>query len=209
MLIPLLAVLALPPLAGDQTRPGAAVVVGAPDECVRAEAVQVWSITRDPAVPPAGPAEVFRLNTWLRADGGPLSVYLVFVTGEKATGECRWTFSGLPPGDYVALLLSSRGSWGSQSFSVQSGDSTAVAIPAPEVTLTGRVSRNGTSPGQTNVRVTGFPFSRPAVTTVTDSDGLYAVTLDRAGLYRIEANRIGAVEAALADGSNVVDIAGP
>jgi hypothetical protein len=59
------------------------------------------------------------------------------------------------------------------------------------------------------VRITSFPFARPAVVVVTDDEGRYAATLDRAGLHRVEAYSVGVVERELASGTNVVDISTP
>jgi hypothetical protein len=77
------------------------------------------------------------------------------------------------------------------------------------VTLTGQILQRGTPASRVNLRVIAFPFGRPAVTAVTDTDGRYSVTLDRPGLYRVEAHRVGAAEATLEAGSNVLNVTGP
>lgn len=177
-----------------------------PAECARATSVQVWSITRAPVPPPPGPAEVFSVKTWLSAGGGPLWVSVAFVDGQTMNGACRWTFTTPAPGDYVAILTGAHGSGGSKTFSMLAGEPTAVTIAAPVVTLTGQVRRGGAPAGRVNLRVIAFPFGRPAVTAVSDPAGRYDVTLDRPGLYRVEAHRVGAAEATLEAGPNILDV---
>lgn len=189
--------------------PAALTVAASPAECARATSVQVWSITRAPASPPPGPAETFTVKTWLSAAGGPLWVSVAFVDGRKVNDDCRWMFNTIAAGDYVALLAGNNGSGGSQAFSVRSGEPAVVTIAAPTVTLTGQVLQRGLPPGRVILRVIAFPFGRPAVTTVTDTQGRYSVTLDRPGLYRIEAPGVGAAEATLKAGPNVLDVTGP
>jgi hypothetical protein len=189
--------------------PAALTIAAAPAECARAASVQVWSVTRAPASPPPGPAETFTVKTWLSAGGGPLWVSVAFVDGQKMNDDCRWTFDAIAAGDYVALLAGTHGSGGSQAFSVRSGEPTVVTIAPPTVNLTGQVLQRGTPAGRVNLRVIAFPFGRPAVTAVTDTEGRYSVTLDRPGLYRVEAHRVGAAEATLEVGPNVLDVTGP
>jgi hypothetical protein len=189
--------------------PAALTIAAAPAECARAASVQVWSITRAPATPPPGPAEVFTLKTWLSAGGGPLWVSVAFVDGQKMNDDCRWTFDTPTPGDYVAVIVGAHGSGGSQAFSIRSGEPTSVTIRPPVVTLTGQVQRGGKPAGLVNLRVIAFPFGRPAVTAVTDTEGRYSVTIDRPGLYRVEADRVGAAEATLGAGPNVLNVTGP
>jgi hypothetical protein len=188
--------------------PAVLTIAASPAECARAASVQVWSVTRAPVPPPPGPAEVFTVKTWLSAGGGPLWVSVAFVDGQKMNSDCRWTFDAIAPGDYVALLAGAHGSGGSQPFSIRSGEQTVVTIAAPIVTLTGQVLQRGTT-GRVNLRIIAFPFGRPAVTAVTDTEGRYSVTLDHPGLYRIEAHRVGAAEATLEAGPNVLDLTGP
>lgn len=178
-------------------------------ECARATSVQIWSITRAPVPPPPGPAEVFTVKTWLSAGGGPLWVSVAFVDGQKMNDDCRWTFATPAPGDYVAVLTAAHGSGGSQTFSVRAAESASVVIRAPTVTLTGQVQRGGVGAGRVNLRVIAFPFGRPAVTAVTDTDGRFSVTLDRPGLYRVEAHHVGAAEATLEAGPNVLNVTAP
>jgi len=188
---------------------GSADVSASVAECARASSVQVWSITRAPHQPPPGPAEMYNVKTWLSASGGPLWVTVAFVDGRQMNDDCRWTFDTLGPGEYVALITAAHGSEGSQTFSIRSAESINVAIPPSSVTLSGQVRRSDAPAGRVNLRVIPFPFTRPAIVTVTDAEGRYTITLDRPGLHRVEASQIGAAEATLDAGTNVLDVRGP
>ena len=194
-------------LQGAPTPGNTVTVTASPAGCAAATSVQLWAVTLN-AAPPSGPTEAFQLLTHLAPDGGPLRVSLTFTTGRTIEpGSCQWTFDRLFPSEYVALLAGPGGSGGSQTFHVPAD--TTVALPAPEVTLLGRVLREGAPRARVQVRITSFPFARPAVVVVTDENGRYVATLDRAGLHRVEGYGVGVVERELSGGTNVVDLISP
>lgn len=182
-------------------------VAASPASCAAATSVQVWAVTLNTA-PPPGPTETLRVMTQLGPRGGPLHESVTFVSGRAIdAGICRWTFHQLPPGDYVAVLVGPTGSGGSQALRLPAD--TSITVPPPEVTLSGRVVRNGAPRARVQVRITSFPFGRPAVVVMTDADGRFVVTLDRPGLHRISAYGEGTVERELSSGLNVVDVNTP
>jgi len=107
--------------------------------------------------------------------------HVVMLTDLK---RCEWVVAGLEPGSYRASLRSPVGSGGSAEFAIAAHQTETVALPAPAVTLLGRVRYNGRPVGKLRVNV-----FRPGVagsdSTTTDGDGRYSLRLDRPGSYSL------------------------
>jgi hypothetical protein len=193
--------------AGGATA-GTITVTGSPEQCSAAQSIQVWRRTSAPGTtPPEGIfTEQVAVESHLSGDGGLITNQLTMVAGQPVRGECRWTFTGFPVGEYVALLHRADGSGGAKTFRATRAPQT-IALPAPLIALSGRVARNGEGISGLKVRVVELPFYRPAVVAFTDRAGRYRVVLDRPGKYEINIDAVGFVPmmVALTSGDNEIE----
>jgi hypothetical protein len=107
---------------------------------------------------------------------------VTFVGGQRVTDACRWTFSGLPDGEYVACLVRPDGSGGSARFTLPN-DQATVTVPPAQVVVSGTTTRGGSPTSRVMFRIAPKRFSRPAIVVVTDSQGKFSVSLDVPGTY--------------------------
>ena len=159
-------------------------VTAVPDQCANATAMELWRKSFEP-IPHRSdqPYEMFFWGTSLLGRGA-IKVWFLRSEREPVGPECRWSFSDLPDGEYVALLTGPGGSGGSQHGTLSAGTTQTIEIPSPTVTLSGVVTVAGT-PQAGAVLIRDQAWSRPSVTVTTDADGRYAVMLDRPATYTI------------------------
>jgi hypothetical protein len=106
-----------------------------------------------------GPTEVVKIKSDLSASGW-IEGFVTFVDGQPVTFSCRWGFSGLTAGEYVALLTRQDGSGGLQRFRLDPDKRLTIVVPPPIVTLSGVATRNGNPAAKIMLRVAVLPFAR-------------------------------------------------
>jgi len=168
--------------AGGNAAPkpvGHAIISADPTQCANATSLQIWSWgTQWPT--DGREAEGTVIRTGLSPSGGQMDLVLTRIIDEPP-GNCRWTFTTLPLGDYVAVLKTPHGSGGSTAFVIRDADAADVTIPPPLVKLSGRLVINDVPVVGATVRAAQLPFMIPTPTTVTDADGRYTVFLAHPG----------------------------
>jgi hypothetical protein len=166
-------------------------LAGEQKQCALSSSIQVWRFSYDREARFAGPSESISITEPIEGGRTVGRAFVTFVDGGNMNESCRWTFSGLPDGEYVAFLLRPDGSGGAVRFALPNAETT-ISIPPPHVLLSGTVTRDGAPPGRVMFRVAPVRFSRPAIVVVTDPQGKFVVSLDEPGDY----------EASSANGAN-------
>jgi hypothetical protein len=185
VVLPALAVagwLCLPAAAIRAAQRGGVTLAGDGKQCALSSSIQVWRFSYGGESRFTGPSESITIAEPI--DGGRIvgRAFVTFADGQAMNESCRWTFAGLPDGEYVAFLLRPDGSGGAVRFAVPNARP-IVAIPSPKVMLSGTVSREGMPPGRAMFRIAPVRFSRPAIVVVTDPHGQFSVSLDEPGDY--------------------------
>ncbi|HEY3884320.1 MAG TPA: carboxypeptidase-like regulatory domain-containing protein [Vicinamibacterales bacterium] len=172
--------------------------------------MELWRKSSEPI--PHGSDQPYEAGFWgtrLLGHGALLHVWFTRIEREPVGGDCRWSVSDLPHGDYVARLVRSDGSGGSQEGTVSAGTSPTIEIPAPTVTLSGVVTLDG-MPHGAEILIKDQSWTGPTVTVTAGADGHYTAMLDRPSAYiiRVRASlRAGAGRVAqLHEGVNQLDI---
>jgi hypothetical protein len=106
----------------------------------------------------------------------------VFHTADVAA--CHWTVAGLKAGRYDAWLRGAASGAGTQDIDIPAQGRVSIAIAAPSVNLTGRVT-HGDDAATNLTLVFALDKSGFSATTVTDADGAYTLAVDRPGDYRV------------------------
>lgn len=185
-------------------------VTAVPNQCAKATAMELWRKSFQPISHDSDqPYEMFSWGTPLLGRGFAVKVWFTRVEREPVGPECRWSFANLPDGDYVARLVRSDGSGGSQQGKVSAGSSQTIDIPAPTVTLSGLVTLDGTPHGAT-ILIRDRSWTGPTVSVMTDAAGHYTAVLDRPATYvitvRAAARGVAGRIAPLHDGENQFDL---
>jgi hypothetical protein len=185
-------------------------VTALPDQCAKATAMELWRKSFED-IPHRSdqPQEVIGWGTPLLGRGTVIQVWFTRIQREPVGSECRWSFSDLPDGDYVALLERPDGSGGSQQGTVSGSTTQTIEIAAPTVTLSGVVTLEG-RPWGAVVGIRDQSWTRPRVTVTADADGRYTAMLDRPATYliNVHAPSVRAVSgrvAQLHEGANQLD----
>jgi hypothetical protein len=157
-------------------------IAGNPKQCALSASVQVWRFSYRQEARFPGPSEAIVISEPVARGRIVARAFVTFVDGEPVTESCRWTFKGLPDGEYVAFLLRPDGSGGAARF-VLPNDQAIVTVPPPQVVASGTVTRGGVPAGRVMFRIAPVRFSRPAILVVTDPGGKFSVSLDVPGAY--------------------------
>ncbi len=158
----------------------ALTVTSAPDQCAKATAMELWRKSSERIPDRAG-------HSYERFELGPNAVHAWFtrINREPISSECRWMFSDLEPGNYIALLVRLDGSGGSQKTVIDAGATQTLAIPAPTVTVSGILTVDGKPQANASISMNDRTWTRPTVKTTTDADGRYTMWLDRPDTYTV------------------------
>jgi hypothetical protein len=161
-------------------------------QCALSSSIQVWRFSYARESRFSGPSEAIIITEPIEGGRVVGRAFVTFVDGQRMNESCRWTFIGLPEGEYVAFLLRPDGSGGAARFALPTSQAT-IPIPPPHVMLSGTVTRGGAPAGRVMFRVAPVRFSRPAIVVVTDTQGQFSVSLDEPGDY--EASSVNEVTA--------------
>lgn len=172
--------------------------------------MEVWRKSSEPIPHPADQPEEMVAQGAPLLGRGSIEMWLTRVAQHSVGSDCRWTFSDLPDGDYIALLVRPDGSGGSQR-GIVNGVSATIEIPAPTVMVSGVITLDGQPQAGAMIEVRAQSLMRPLITVTTKADGQYTAMLDQPTTYTIfvhsrlnRAHGVRIVE--LHDGLNQIDI---